>query len=69
MTAEVQPLEALLANSNQAAAILGVSPRTIRNLMTAGRLRSVKIGGARRFHRDELKRLAATGADAAEAAL
>lgn len=66
---DVQPLETLLANTHQAAAILGVSPRTIRNLMSSGRLRSVKIGGARRFHRDELKRVAETGAGEAEAAV
>lgn len=62
----VQPLETLLATTHQAAAILGVSPRTIRNLMARGELRSVKLGGARRFHRDELKRLAESGAAKAE---
>lgn len=56
---EVQPIEVLLVTARQAAQMLNMSERHVYNLMNRGLLRSVKIGGSRRFHADELKRLAA----------
>ena len=68
MTTEVQPLEVILVTAEQAAQILGVSSRTIYNLMYANALSSVKIGNRWRFHSDELKRLAETGVEVITAA-
>jgi excisionase family DNA binding protein len=68
MEQNVKPLEVILVNAKQAGQILGVSERTVYNLMYAGALSSVKIGNRRRFHSDELKRLAATGVEVVTAA-
>lgn len=44
-------------NIKQAAAILGLTPRTLLSYVKAGRLHGVKIGGRWRFNGDELRRL------------
>jgi excisionase family DNA binding protein len=68
LTNEVKPIEVILVTAKQAAQILGVSERTIYNLMYVKALSSVKIGNRRRFHSDELKRLATHGVDVITAA-
>lgn len=43
----------------QVAAVLNVHPQTVRRYVDAGRLQSVKFGGARRIRRDSVERLLA----------
>lgn len=54
----IQAPEVLLLTARQAAEMLNISDRQVYNLMYRGLLKSVKIGGSRRFHADELRRLA-----------
>ena len=49
------PLQPLLTK-RQAADLLGCCPRTIDNLVAAGKLPVVKIGASARFDTDDLRR-------------
>ena len=44
----------LLVSISEAAAALGLSQRTVRNLLYAGRLRSIKVGARRLIAVDDL---------------
>jgi excisionase family DNA binding protein len=66
MTNEVAHIEILLITAKQVSEILSVSERTVYNLWYAGHLDSVKLGSSRRFSLDDVKKLAATGADKIE---
>ena len=44
-------------NVKQAAAVLGVSTRTVMSYVASGRLQGVKLGGKWRFTTEELQRL------------
>jgi excisionase family DNA binding protein len=57
-----QKTDALLMTIPQAATALRVSVGTIWNLFNSGDLPYVKIGGSRRIHVDEVKRIASRGA-------
>lgn len=57
-----QKNDALLMTIPQAATALRVSVGTIWNLFSSGDLPYVKIGGSRRIHVDEVKRIASRGA-------
>jgi excisionase family DNA binding protein len=48
----------LLNSKTEAAFALGVSPRTMDNLIARKLVRSVKIGGRRLIHEHEIQRLA-----------
>ena len=54
--------DTLLMTVPQAATALRVSVGTIWNLFNSGDLPYIKIGGARRIHVDEVKRIASRGA-------
>jgi excisionase family DNA binding protein len=53
----------LLVTVEQASEILQVSDRTVFTLIDSGQLSSVKIGSSRRISLDDLRRVAAEGAD------
>jgi excisionase family DNA binding protein len=57
-----QKTESLLMTIPQAAQSLRVSVGTIWNLFNSGDLPYVKIGGSRRVHVDEVRRIASRGA-------
>ena len=57
-----QKNDALLMTIRQAATALRVSVGTIWNLFNSGDLPYIKIGGSRRIHVDEVKRIASRGA-------
>jgi excisionase family DNA binding protein len=57
--------EPLVITIKQAATMLQVTEKSVRNFIEAGHLKSVKIAGARRIPLDELKRLASEGTQAA----
>lgn len=61
---EIAPLERTLLTIPEAAAALGVSDRTVYSLHYSGSLQTVKIGGSRRVHVDEIARFAREGAPA-----
>lgn len=48
----------LLYDYEDAGRALSVSPRTVRRLVQGGELRGVKIGSARRIHKDDLANFA-----------
>lgn len=54
--------ESLVMTVPQAAAALRVSVGTIWNMFNSGALPYIKIGGSRRIHVDEVKRVASRGA-------
>lgn len=47
-------VDALLLTDRDAAALLRLSPRTVRGLIADGRLPAVKVGGATRIRRSDL---------------
>jgi len=47
-------LMSLLQTYEEAGRALSVSPRTVRRLVADGELKAVRIGSARRVHRDDL---------------
>ncbi len=49
--------ETLLYTPERAARILAISPRTLRRWENDGRIKSVEIGGVKRFSRRELERV------------
>ena len=55
----------LLNSKTEAAFVLGVSPRTMDNLIARKLVRSVKIGGRRLIHEQEIQRLARSGTEVA----
>lgn len=59
------PVQWLLITVPQAAVALQVSDRTVYNLIYAGTLTSVKVGGSRRISLDAVKLLATTGTSGA----
>jgi excisionase family DNA binding protein len=58
MPARRRPIAPVLLRVPEAADALGVSRATVYNLLAAGTLRSVKIGGSRRIAQAELDRIA-----------
>lgn len=46
-----------LLSVGETAHLLNVSTRTVDRLVTDGRLRRIKIGGATRFRRDDVNRI------------
>jgi len=54
------PVDVLLLTVPQAARMLQVGERTVSNLISDGRLPSIKIGGLRRIEYDTLKALLST---------
>jgi len=57
-----QKNDALLMTVPQVATALRVSIGTVWNLFNSGDLPYIKIGGARRIHVDEVRRIASRGA-------
>ena len=55
-------IEPLAVTVDDAAAMLGVSDRTIFSLISEGQLASIQIGSARRVPVDALRKIARTGA-------
>jgi len=53
--ADAAPVTALLLSYRQAAAVLGVSVRTITRLVAAGELPSVHVGGIVRIRREDVE--------------
>ena len=62
---EIERKEKLLNSKIEAAFALGVSPRTMDNLIARKLVRSVKIGGRRLIHEQEIQRLAKNGTQVA----
>lgn len=60
----VEPIEVLLVTTKLAAQALQVSERTIYNLITSGRLPSIKVGGLRRIPTTALRQFARAGSRA-----
>jgi excisionase family DNA binding protein len=54
-----QPIDHLAYGISDAARVVGVSPSTIKRLLAAGQLASVRIGARRVIMRTELERLLA----------
>lgn len=52
-----EPIAPLTLTIEQAAQLLGVSPSTVRNRVTDGTIRAVKLGRLIRIPRAELERL------------
>ncbi len=65
MQTETPPLKVpdppVLLTYKEAARLLTVSQRTLRGWVLAGRIKEIRLGGAVRFHRDELDRVVREG--------
>lgn len=64
-TIQNAPLDRKLISIPESADVLGVSPRTIRNLLSSAQLEGRYIGRRRLITVESINRLAATGTEAA----
>lgn len=61
MSTEVWAASRLLFSRQEAASLLGISPRSLDYLSANGRISSMKLGRRRMFSRDSLLNFAGTG--------
>lgn len=61
-TPEISTREKITLRINEAAAVSGLSRSTLYQLLKAGKLRAVKVGGRRLILRESLEALLQTGA-------
>ena len=59
----VAPVEIKLLDTKQAAQVLGVSSRTVQNLLNSEQLRSIKIGRSRRIPVEAVEEFARSGVE------